>query len=345
MEREIVYEAAHGDLVAAQVAEETPAIARPGAPRTVAVLALLATALLSFFLMGNIFSSPDTYAGTIQSLDDKKGTVLALTAASTAASAALSATPDDTFTPIAERLADLSGDFLVVLVAIYLEKYLLTIAGLATFKVLVPISCVLVGIGLFLGQQAGMRRTVTRLAMKLTLLGLALVVTVPVSVLISGSIEATYRDSIDDVLARAQITQQAAEETAEALGGVDGVDVDGAGVNPVENAESAAAATGEGDFGEAVSSFFQQRVDDIIAVASGIGEALDSAISWLEDLVNAFIESLAIMIILSCVIPVLVLAFFLWVVSLVLGLNVDAAMGMLKPRSLAGGMSRIGRGK
>ena len=338
MEREILYDSGNNGMVEAEAVYEAPAIAQPGTPRVIAVVALLATALLSFFLLGNTFSSPDTYEGTIQSLDDKKATVLALTAASTAASAALSATPDDTFSPIAGRLADLSGDFLIVLIAIYLEKYLLTVAGLATFKVLVPLSCALAIIGLFLGNQPGLRRTVTRLAAKLTLLGLAILVTVPVSVLISNSIEATYQDSIDDVLARAQVTQQAAEETAQAVEAPEAE-------NPVDGAEAAATSAESSDFGESVSGFFQDRVEEIASVATGVGEAIGSAIAWLEDLVNAFIESLAIMIILSCVIPVLVLAFFLWVVSLVLGLNVDTAMGMLKPRSLAGGMTRIGRGR
>ena len=45
-----------------------------------------------------------------------------LTAASTAASAAVSALPGDTGSAIAEKLADLTSDFLIVLCAIMLEK-------------------------------------------------------------------------------------------------------------------------------------------------------------------------------------------------------------------------------
>ena len=64
--------------------------------------------------------------------------MLELTAASTAASAAITLLPGDTATPIAEKLADLSGYFLIVLCAIFLEKYLLTITSYVSFTILIP---------------------------------------------------------------------------------------------------------------------------------------------------------------------------------------------------------------
>ena len=90
-------------------------------------------ALLSFFVIARFTSSTEFNAKTIQSLDDKKTTVMELTAASTAASAAITLIPGDVGTPIANKLADLSSYFLIVLSAIYLEKYLVTITGYAAF--------------------------------------------------------------------------------------------------------------------------------------------------------------------------------------------------------------------
>ena len=98
-------------------------------------------ALLSFFVIARFTSSTEFNAKTIQSLDDKKTTVMELAAASTAASAAITLIPGDVGTPIANKLADLSSYFLIVLCAIYLEKYLVTITGYAAFKILVPIAC------------------------------------------------------------------------------------------------------------------------------------------------------------------------------------------------------------
>ena len=91
-----------------------------------AVLLVLA-AFFSVFVVSKFAVSPQVHANTIAALEEKQSTVLELTAASTAASAAITLLPGDAATPIAEKLADLSSGFLVVLCAIYLEKYLLTI--------------------------------------------------------------------------------------------------------------------------------------------------------------------------------------------------------------------------
>ena len=89
-----------------------------------AVVALLVVvALVSALPLRAIFTSPDTYAATIATIDEKKTTVLGLTAAAAGASAAISAIPDDVGTPIADKLMDLCSSFTIVLVALYLEKY------------------------------------------------------------------------------------------------------------------------------------------------------------------------------------------------------------------------------
>lgn len=95
----------------------------------------LILALISIFVITGYASSVKTHAGTISSLDEKKSTVMELTAAtSAAASAAITVIPGDVATPIADKLADLSSYFLVVLSAIYLEKFLVTILGIAAFQ-------------------------------------------------------------------------------------------------------------------------------------------------------------------------------------------------------------------
>ena len=83
---------------------------------------LVLAALLSIFAVGKRASDPAYHQASIDALEEKQETVLELTAASTAASAAITLLPGDTATPIAEKLADLSGYFLIVLCAIFLEK-------------------------------------------------------------------------------------------------------------------------------------------------------------------------------------------------------------------------------
>ena len=94
------------------------------------VIALLVIAgIVSAWPLRQVFSSPDTYAATIATLDEKKANVLAMVAASTTASVAITAVPDDVGTPIAEKLMDLSSNLMLITAIIYLEKYLPTISG------------------------------------------------------------------------------------------------------------------------------------------------------------------------------------------------------------------------
>ena len=74
--------------------------------------------------------------------------------------------------------------------------------------------------------------------------------------------------------------------------------------------------------------------------AGNAAETLGGAVSWVQNLISNFIEAIAVMIVVSCIIPILVLVFFLWIVKLILGVNVEAPMGMLRP----GGLSRMVRG-
>ena len=107
------------------------------------ISALLLLGVLSFCWAAPFMTQPEIYQRSIDSLQAKQETVLELTAASTAASAAITLLPGDTATPIADKLADLSGYFLIVLCAIFLEKYLLTITAGAAFRLLFPLACLL----------------------------------------------------------------------------------------------------------------------------------------------------------------------------------------------------------
>ena len=92
--------------------------------RIICVAAAVILALASIFGVAKLTTDPAFYQKSIAALEEKQETVLELTAASTAASAAITLLPGDTATPIADKLADLSGYFLIVLCAIFLEKYL-----------------------------------------------------------------------------------------------------------------------------------------------------------------------------------------------------------------------------
>lgn len=239
----------------------------------------LIIALISMCWVSKIATSTEIHAKTLEALDEKKTTVMELTAASTATSAAITLLPGDTATPIAEKLADLSSYFLVVLCAIYLEKYLLTITGYATFSILIPIACVLWSIYEFKRNEAS-----KRLAIKLAIFGAAIVLVVPASVKVSDLIEKTYADSIEQTIETAKQTTEEIEKNA------DDTEKD------------------EGFWG---------------GVLSTVKDGVSGAVKKVENTLNNFVEALAVLIVTSCVIPVIVLVFFVWLVKMVMGVDIN----------------------
>jgi len=242
---------------------------------------LLALALTSFFPLARKMTAPETYQSAIESLQEKQETVLELTAASTAASAAITLLPGDTATPIADKLADLSGYFLIVLCAIFLEKYLLTITAGAAFRVLIPLALALLALSLFT-----CRDMLRALSKKLLLFSLAIVLVIPTSVWVSDSIESTYRASIDASI-------ESARQATDTINGQAGESTD-------EDAKTG------------LSGFFSK-------VTEGVSSTVSAAVEQLKHVLNSFLEALAVMLVTSCLIPVLVLVFFVWFVKLLLG--------------------------
>ena len=249
--------------------------------KIVAAALLLALALVSFFPVAQKMSQPQTFSHAIESLDKKQETVLELTAASTAASAAITLLPGDAATPIAEKLADLSGYFLIVLCAIFLEKYLLTITAGAAFRVLIPLALALLALSLFT-----CRDMLRALSKKLLLFSLAIVLVIPTSVWVSDSIESTYRASINASI-------ESARQATDTINGQAGESTD----------EDAKAG---------LSGFFSK-------VTEGVSSTVSTAVEQLKHVLNSFLEALAVMLVTSCLIPVLVLVFFVWFVKLLLG--------------------------
>ena len=264
-------------------------------------------ALLSFFVIARFTSSTEFNAKTIQSLDDKKTTVMELAAASTAASAAITLIPGDVGTPIANKLADLSSYFLIVLCAIYLEKYLVTITGYAAFKILVPIACVF-----FSGYLLWRKEILRVVAQKFLLFGLAVYLVIPASVKVADMIETTYASSIESTIETAkQTTDEIESETGESG------QVDDKSSNEKSKSDS------DSDSKENAGGFFS-------GLFNKVQEGVSTATANVENVLNNFIEALAILLVTSCLIPILVLIFFVWLVKMLLGLNIDIPTSVRK---------------
>lgn len=238
-------------------------------------------ALMLIFVISPAVASPQFHASTIEYLDGKGETVMEFAAVTASVSAGLSAIPGDAATPIADQLAQMSVYFLIVMCALYLEKYLIVITGCLSFKFLMPAACILLSIYFFTDKQK-----IKQLAVKLFVFSLAIFIAVPVSVKASKMIEETYRITNEQFLS---VQDNVSEEAAA----------------PEEEKD-------EGWF-SAITGFFSDSMQN---ASDGASRALENARNYMGNTV----EFIAVTIVTSCLIPICVFMFFIWISKSVIGM-------------------------
>ena len=246
---------------------------------------LVACLLVSRLFLADWASAPERHAASLAELDEKKVTVMELTAATAAASVAISAVPGDATTPIANQISELGSYLLLVVGAILLEKVLLTLTGYLSFAWLVPGACLL-GLGSLIFSQAWMRQ----LAWKVALFAAAICLVIPVSLRVGGLVEDTLE---------LQQTVNAAARAADAM-------------------------EEETDGAEEESGGWLSQIGD--AITGGVTDLVQRA----EDTLSRFVDAIAALLIVNCVIPLLILWFFLWLLKAILGLKLEVPAGRLR---------------
>lgn len=268
--------------------------------RIVMIVLCIVIVIVSNVVLAKKFSSPDYTVNkkTITYLDEKKTTALELCAGATALSAAITLIPGDTGTPIAEKLTDLSGYFLIVVSAIYLEKYLLTILGALTFRWLIPAA--MIAIALYFGIR---RDFFWKLGVKILIFGLAVYAVIPVSVHVSQLIYNTYQESIDTTLAETE--------------------------NLISQTEGNAQSSTESDQNSGDEGFFAGLVDKAKDTIEQAKDTASIATEQFKYMLNKFIDGLAVLIVTTCLIPILVMVFFVWIVKMILGTAITQPAAMV----------------
>ena len=243
--------------------------------KVIAAIFCIAVGVVSFFLIADKLGNVDFHADTISALDKSRSKVMELAAAAVASSSAITLLPGDVGTPI----ADMSKYFLIVLCAIYLEKFLLTVTGFVAFKYVIPVACVL-----FIVFIASNEKIFAKIATKLFLFSLVISFTIPVSVNIARMIESNYAASIETTLNNAKENTDTVTKSAEE-----------------ENKNSSA----------------------IEKIVNNITGNVNDLLKKFENTLSSFIEAIAVLIVTSCLIPIGVLLFFLWLVKLVFSIDVN----------------------
>lgn len=251
-------------------------IKKPIIKKMILVILLLLSASLSYFKVSEYVSSPQTHAETIKVLDEKKLTAVELTTSVATTSVAISAIPGDATTPIANQISGLTPYLLVVVSALFLEKFLLTITGFVAFRYLIPITCLLLGIYIFYRKDF-----LAKLAFKLAIFAVAITLIIPASVKVTTLIESTFHESMSQTF------------------------------NTVEEITEEAEKDDTNSFWNFLNN-----------IGNGIANLTENA----KKCINVFIDAVAVLVITTCVIPILVLFFFVWILKILFSVNIDLTM-------------------
>lgn len=147
----------------------------------ISIAAAFLAALCSVFLVAPNLPQAGFVQDSLQSLEDSSDTVMKFSAATLSTSLAISALPDDFATPLAENLANMNGYFVVILVALFLEKLLIQYGITAAFRYLIPAAC-----GVWLLSVATKKELLKGVAARICILGLTVAFVVPLSTGITG---------------------------------------------------------------------------------------------------------------------------------------------------------------
>ena len=259
----------------------------------IAIVVILALAIiLSCTVMANKMTDPATYSHTIEVLDQNRARVLGLAAASAAASAAVSAIPDDICTPLAEEISELSSWFMAILAVVYLEKYLLTIFGAAACYILIPLGCSLLLVTCFFHKHA-LRSIGTRMLLFAVIMLLA----IPTSVWVSDRINEIYSQSIETTIESANaVSDNLFEEVSNDAG---------------ENSTV---------------------IDEAKTLLGDISGSVAGVIEQFKMIMNRFIEATAVMIVTTCLIPIFVVMFYLWLLKTIFDITIIVPANFLRPK-------------
>lgn len=212
-------------------------------------------------------ADPNNHRHTIEQTDEKISAVMTLSGGAAATSATLSLLPGDMCTPLADQLAELAKYFLLILSALYLEKFLISFSGFVSFTFLIPAACIFLCLAVLTG-----RSNLQKTACKIVSIAMVIFLIVPASVVLSDMVYQTQAAKINETI----------EE-----------------YNELE-------IEGDSDSG---------LFNEFTTITT---ETVDRVTSFMDNT----LESLAVMLVTSCLIPILVFVFLIWLAKVIFPSNV-----------------------
>ncbi|MCR5452397.1 MAG: hypothetical protein K6F00_07225 [Lachnospiraceae bacterium] len=239
-------------------------------------------AVVSFFVISPYFENIDNYKPITESLDDKRESVVEISSVLMGLSVAVAAIPGDATTPIANQITDLNGYLVASLGAIMLEKFLLPIFGLLTWRILFPIGFILIGIFAIVRK-----RILISIGIKLCIFSLAVFLLIPAGVLVGDVIDRSFgtKTLIEEVKTTFEEIDREAEKIADASGSSSGNDT----------------SSEELSFWDSLVKNVESTVEDVKKSVTKSGEVL---LNKAKVLMGNLMDIVAAILITCCVVPI-----------------------------------------
>ncbi|MCQ2520346.1 MAG: hypothetical protein MJ107_07440 [Lachnospiraceae bacterium] len=263
------------------------------AKKVIKYLIPLFIAVLSFSILAPKVSDSKTVQASLESIDNSQATVLAFAGATTAASLAMSAFPDDFATPLANTLSNMNKYFIFILIVLFVERLILTEGIKVALAYLIPIACGFIILGLAIKKDA-----VKAFGNKLFVLALAVTLVVPCSTKFTEVVCADYLVYVDETI----------EETSDGAGKINDILTD--------------SEEGDTTLFEKISNAFKNAV-----------QSISDLLDYFNNLIKKGGNSIAILIVTNFVLPILTLFFFKWLFGELFALNLPAPkINILAPK-------------
>jgi len=246
------------------------------------VLLAIFVMVFSIFVLSNKVPENRYIKSTIESLEESKNTVMEFSGATLATSLAISALPDDFASPFANTLADMNKYFILIFAVLFVEKLIVLEGIRISFTYIIPAACVLYIVSVFSGKEI-----FKSFAMKLTILGMAVVLVIPFSTHFTERVCSNYLEYVDETIEEAD-----------------------AGASKVNEVMAS---------GDENATIFDKLSDAFKTAIRGVSDLLE----YFKNVVKRCVNSIAIMIVTTCVLPILILFVFKWLLKELFSLNLS----------------------
>lgn len=253
--------------------------------KSVESLIIVFVIVFSVFVLSNKIPETKFIQNTIESLEDNSDVIMKFSGATLTTSLAISALPNDFATPYANTLADMNIFFIFISAIILIEKLIVIIGIKFSFQWIIPIAC---GIYLFTRHfHNTYNELLLRLASKLLILGLSIILVIPMSTHFT-------QNACNDYLAYVNNTIEETKNGADKINDV------------VTNSDD--------------NRSILDKLSDLLDTAT---KGVSDLLTYFKNTITKCISSIAVLFVTNFILPILILFIFKWILKEIFNLSIN----------------------